>query len=152
MELAERSPDFSLQVSLHAPTDELRTRIIPTNRTHPLAELLDAAHHYADASGQLVQLNYCLMRDFNDSLEQAANLADIVLGRPFLVKLVNFNPHDSLEFQPTTDERLSEFLEFLRQRGVNAISRPQLGKLEGAGCGQLDADYASQELRRAARA
>jgi 23S rRNA (adenine2503-C2)-methyltransferase len=151
-ELTRRGPFFALQVSLHAPTDELRTRLIPSNKVYPIAALLEAAERYAETAGELVALNYCLMGGVNDSLEQADELAELVVGRPFLVKLLNYNPHAAVGgLQPTSPGRLTVFLEALRSRGVNAISRAQLGIEDGAGCGQLDADYVVNELRRRPR-
>jgi 23S rRNA (adenine2503-C2)-methyltransferase len=148
-ELARREPSFSLQISLHAPTDALRTSIIPTNKTYPIAALLKAAGQYAEASGEAVALNYCLMGGLNDSLEQAGELADLVAGRPFLVKLLNYNPHSAADsFQPTPRDRFTEFFGALRSREVDVVARPQLGTGDGAGCGQLDADYFVNELRR----
>jgi 23S rRNA (adenine2503-C2)-methyltransferase len=140
-DLAQRSPDFGLQISLHAPTDEMRSRIMPINRAHPIAELLDAGEEYAKASGHSVVLNYCLMGGVNDDVRHAATLAQLIAGRPFRVQLVNFNPHETIPFSSSTDEHALAFLNVLQQAGIRSHYGRQLGNKDGAGCGQLDADY-----------
>jgi len=151
-ELAERSPDISLQISLHAPIDELRSQILPVNKSYPIAQLLEAGEAYARASAKDVMLNYCLMRDVNDQPEHAARLAELVKDRPFRVQLVTFNPHDTIEYASSTHERSQTFLGILQRGGARAHYGRQLGREVGAGCGQLDADYAAGEFRgKAAR-
>jgi 23S rRNA (adenine2503-C2)-methyltransferase len=147
-ELARRSPDFGLQISLHAPTDGLRSQIMPINRAHPIAELLSAGEGYAKASGHSVVLNYCLMGGVNDDPRHASSLAQLIAGRPFRVQLVNFNPHVTIPFSSSTDDRALAFLDVLRQAGIRSHYGRQLGKQDGAGCGQLDADYAAGQFGR----
>lgn len=149
-ELADRAPDFFLQISLHAPVDDLRTRIMPINAAHPIAKLLDSGEVYASASGKPVVLNYCLMRGVNDQDKHAVALASLVVGRPFRVQLVNFNPHISIGYEAVGEECATGFLSILQDAGVPAHYGRQLGKDSGAGCGQLDADYAAGQLRRRA--
>jgi 23S rRNA (adenine2503-C2)-methyltransferase len=149
-ELAARSPNIGLQISLHAPTDELRTRIMPINTTYPIAEVLAAGEMYAAASPLPVTLNYCMMRGVNDRPEHAAQLAELVRGRPLRVQLVNFNPHVSVGYAPADDAQIELFLDTLSRAGVAVHHGLQLGKRSGAGCGQLDANYRAGELKRRA--
>lgn len=148
VELAERSPDFGLQISLHAPTDDLRKTIMPINKAHNIAELLAAAENYAAVSELPVTLNYCLMANVNDQQEHAEALARLVAGRPFRIQLVNFNPHISFGYQPTSQTQIDLFLTTLTAAGIKSHHGRQLGKQEGAGCGQLDADYEAGALSR----
>lgn len=148
-ELAGKDPDFGLQISLHAPTDEARSSILPINQTYPIHEVLEAGEYYAARSPKPVTLNYCFMSGVNDALEQARQLVALVAGRPFKVQLVNFNPHPSLEFGPTRPERAEAFLQMLLDGGLRAHLGRQLGADVGAGCGQLDADYEAGNFRRA---
>jgi 23S rRNA (adenine2503-C2)-methyltransferase len=147
-ELADRAPDIGLQISLHAPTDELRTSIMPVNTAHPIAAVLDAGEYYAQRSPLPVTLNYCMMRGVNDGEEQARQLAELVRGRPLRVQLVNFNPHISIGYEPSTQAQIDMFIATMRAAGVPAHYGKQLGSGTGAGCGQLDADYGVGELRR----
>lgn len=147
-ELATVSPDFTLQISLHSPFDDLRQRIMPINAAHPIKALLDAGEIYASASKRAVVLNYCLMADVNDLTHHAFELVELIRSRPFRVQLVNFNPHTSIAFSPSTDDRAMAFLAVLKSAGVPAHYGRQLGLQEGAGCGQLDADYHANQLSR----
>jgi 23S rRNA (adenine2503-C2)-methyltransferase len=99
-ELSANSPDFSLQISLHAPNDELRSSIIPINREHPIEAVLTAAEEYASASGRLVILNYCLIEGVNDKLTYASDLARLIEHRPFRVQVVRLNGHPSIAHYP----------------------------------------------------
>ncbi len=147
-ELAERSPDIGLQISLHAPTDELRTAIMPINTAHPIAKVLDSGEAYARVSPLPVTLNYCMMHGVNDTPEHARQLVELVRGRQLRVQLVNFNPHISINYEPSTEEQIEMFIATLTSAGVAAHYGKQLGNGSGAGCGQLDADYTAGELRR----
>lgn len=147
-DLAARVPEVGLQISLHAPNDDLRSRIMPINRSHSIASVLAAGEEYAAASPLPVTLNYCLMRDVNDQVEHARELGRLLRGRPLRVQLVNFNPHISINYQPTDEARIEAFADELRQAGVTVHYGRQLGLRDGAGCGQLDADYSRGELKR----
>jgi 23S rRNA (adenine2503-C2)-methyltransferase len=154
-ELAERSPDFVLQISLHAPEDELREQIMPVNAAHNIQKVLGAAEHYAVRCGRPVTLNYCLMAGINDDIRLAHRLARLIGNRPFRVQLVNFNPHVAIRYQPTADDRVELFARILAEAGLRVHIREQLGRLQGAGCGQLDADYGAGQfhpVRNQARA
>lgn len=149
-ELAQRSPDFVLQISLHAPNDALRTQIIPSNRAYPLADLLRAAEAYAAACGRTVVFNYCLMRNLNDDARFAHEVVSLVQDRPFEVQIVDLNQDTAIPYQRTEPARRDEFIEILANAGVVYHYTYQRGSLRGAGCGQLDADYKEKSLRRAA--
>ncbi len=148
-ELADRDPEFGLQISLHAPTDVVRSAVLPINQTYPINEVLDAGEYYARKSPKPVTLNYCFMSGVNDALEQAHQLVALIATRPFKVQLVNFNSHPTLEFYPTAPDRTDSFLKILLDGGLRAHLGRQLGSDVGAGCGQLDADYEAGNFRRA---
>lgn len=143
--LAKAAPDLILQISLHAPTDELRTKLMAINRKYPIAELLAAAEEYAQASGRVVVLNYCLMEGVNNRPEHAHQLADLCAGRPFRPQLVEYNPDPDIRLDPPSRESVNRFARILTERGTPFKFSGQLGHREGAGCGQLDAYY---ELKR----
>lgn len=140
--LADRWPNFTLQVSLHAPTDEIRSRLMPVNRAYPIATLLDAADMYATASGRAVVLNYCLMNDVNDQPEHLDELINLLRDRKFRVQLVDFNAGQFIGFAPSTNSRKLKFAEALKAAGIRTHTSANVGRYDGAGCGQLDADYA----------
>jgi 23S rRNA (adenine2503-C2)-methyltransferase len=93
-----------------------------------------------------------MMRGVNDQLEHAQELAELLRGRPLRIQLVNFNPHVSIGYAPTSQAQIDLFIRTLTDAGIPVHHGLQLGKQSGAGCGQLDADYRVGELKRRAAA
>jgi 23S rRNA (adenine2503-C2)-methyltransferase len=141
--LAREAPDVILQVSLHAPTDDLRRRLMPITRKYPLSEVMVAAEEHAKTTGRIVVLNYCLIKDVNDSPQHASELVDLCIGRPFKVQVVRYNFDEAIPLEPPSDEAVRAFIAVLQRAGLPLKTSAQLGSLGGAGCGQLDADYAA---------
>ena len=140
--LAERFPQVNLALSLHAATDELRTRLMPINRGHPLAELRDALADYLKRTNRKVFIEYVLLAGENDQAEHAAQLAAwlaTVAPRHLLhVNLIAFNPTPTPHHAPPPS-RAREFRDALAAAGVGVTIRKNLGQdIEGA-CGQLAA-------------
>ncbi|HXU45277.1 MAG TPA: 23S rRNA (adenine(2503)-C(2))-methyltransferase RlmN [Thermoanaerobaculia bacterium] len=131
----------NLAVSLHAPDDELRSRIMPINRSHPLADLLAALRRYPLERGRRITFEYILIRDVNDSDEHADRLAKLLRGLPAKINLIPTNPDAVLGpgMVPPPPERTAAFQQRLYDRGYNATVRKTRGDDIGAACGQLRA-------------
>ncbi len=130
--------NVSLAVSLHAPDDELRDRLVPINRLHPIAELLDACWEYAAArSNRHITFEYVMLDGVNDSLRQADALARLLRGRPAKVNLIPFNPFPGGDFRRSPAAVIDRFRDRLRERGVVATVRRPRGEDIDAACGQL---------------
>jgi 23S rRNA (adenine2503-C2)-methyltransferase len=130
--------NVSLAVSLHAPDDELRNRIVPINRVHPIAELLDACWDYAAArSNRHITFEYVMLDGVNDSPGYADRLAKLLRGRPAKVNLIPFNPFPGVEFRRSPAAVIDEFRDRLRARGIVATVRRTRGDDIDAACGQL---------------
>ena len=130
--------NVALAVSLHAPTDELRDRLVPINRRHPIAELLDACWHYAAAQRTRdITFEYVMLRDVNDNVAQAEQLARLLRGRPAKVNLIPFNRFAGTEFQCSSGQAIDRFHDRLNRRGVLATVRRTRGDDIAAACGQL---------------
>ncbi|MDZ7643221.1 MAG: 23S rRNA (adenine(2503)-C(2))-methyltransferase RlmN [Woeseiaceae bacterium] len=130
--------NVSLAVSLHAPNDELRDRLVPINRLHPIAELLDACWRYADKHAKrFITFEYVLLRGVNDGAEHAEQLADLLVGRPAKVNLIPFNPFPGTEFERSGRDTIGFFQDRLRRRGLVATTRRTRGDDIDAACGQL---------------
>lgn len=129
----------NLAVSLHAPDDERRSRIMPINRTHPLAELLATLEGYPLESGRRITFEYLLIRDFNDRPEDAIALARLIDRLPSKVNLIPVNPDPVLgdEMVPPSDETVERFAAALRDQGVVTTVRRRRGDDVSAACGQL---------------
>ena len=135
--LAEET-NVALAVSLHAPDDELRSELVPINRKHPIAELLEACWHYIDEqNGRSVTFEYVMLDGINDSLPQARALARLLKGRPAKVNLIPFNPFPGTQYGRSPMPVIQRFRDELIQRGVLATVRRTRGDDIDAACGQL---------------
>ena len=132
-----KTVDVSLAISLNATTDEQRSEIMPVNRKWNIEALLNACRQYPLGSHRRITFEYVLLKDFNDSLEDAARLVKLVRGIPSKVNLIPFNEHSGSEFKRPSDERVQEFQKFLMDRGLTALVRISRGRDILAACGQL---------------
>jgi 23S rRNA (adenine2503-C2)-methyltransferase len=135
--LAEET-NVALAVSLHAPDDELRSELVPINRKHPIAELLEACWHYIDEqNGRSVTFEYVMLAGVNDSPAQARALAALLKGHPAKVNLIPFNPFPGTRYQRSAAQVIDKFRDELIKRGVLATIRRTRGDDIDAACGQL---------------
>ena len=130
--------NVALAVSLHAPTDDLRDRLVPINKVHPIAELLDACWRYAECiASRQITFEYVLLDGVNDSVAQAKQLVRLLKGRPAKVNLIPFNAFPESEFRCSTPRAIDEFWRTLRDSGLIATIRRPRGDDIAAACGQL---------------
>lgn len=130
--------NVALAVSLHAPDDELRSELVPINRKHPIAELLEACWHYIDErNGRSVTFEYVMLDGINDSPAQARALARLLRGHPAKVNLIPFNPFPGTRYSRSPLPVIQRFRDELIQRGVLATVRRTRGDDIDAACGQL---------------
>jgi 23S rRNA (adenine2503-C2)-methyltransferase len=135
--LAEQS-NVALAVSLHAPDDSLRSELVPINRKHPIAELLQACWHYLDEqNGRSVTFEYVMLEGVNDSPAQARALARLLRGHPAKVNLIPFNAFPGTRYRRSPAPAIQRFRDELLQRGVLATIRRTRGDDIDAACGQL---------------
>jgi 23S rRNA (adenine2503-C2)-methyltransferase len=135
--LAEET-NVALAVSLHAPTDELRNDLVPINRKHPIAELLEACWHYIDEqNGRSVTFEYVMLDGVNDSPAHARELAKLLRNHPAKVNLIPFNPFPGTRYSRSPLPVIQRFRDELIQRGVLATVRRTRGDDIDAACGQL---------------
>ena len=130
--------NVSLAVSLHAPSDELRDEIVPVNRLHPIAKLLEACWAYtAKHANRFITFEYVMLRGVNDSLAHADQLVELLAGKPAKVNLIPFNPFPGTQFKRSSADTIRHFQTRLRQRGLVATTRKTRGDDIDAACGQL---------------
>jgi 23S rRNA (adenine2503-C2)-methyltransferase len=133
-----RDCNVALAVSLHAPNDELRSEIVPINKMHPIAELLDTCWEYAAKhSNRFITFEYVMLRDVNDTLAHANQLAALLKNKPAKVNLIPFNPFPGTEFRRSSAATIQHFQSRLRKRGLVATTRRTRGDDIDAACGQL---------------
>jgi 23S rRNA (adenine2503-C2)-methyltransferase len=145
--LAELGKQYHLAVSLHAPTDELRDRIVPTNTKTGLTEILAAADGFFDKTGRQVTYEYALLGGLNDGPAEAGQLANLLRGRHAHVNLIPFNDVPGLPFRGPTAEARQSFVDTLRRAGISVKVRKRRGADIDAACGQLRRAVESETMK-----
>ena len=136
-ELAELKIPVNLALSLHAPTDEIRSKTMPVNRKYPIDEVLKACRYYAKNTGRRITYEYAMIHSFNDSDECAQLLAKKLKGTLCHVNLIPVNSVEGTGYNPSRDKRLTSFVNLLSKYNINATVRRTLGSDINASCGQL---------------
>lgn len=138
-EMAElgRGCTVNLAVSLNATTDEVRDQIMPINRRYPLKELLAACKAFPLPSRRWITIEYVMIRDLNDTLEDAKRLVRLISNIPSKVNLIPFNEHEGCGFRTPTQESIDRFHKYLLDKNVTVITRSSRGGDISAACGQL---------------
>ena len=138
VELAQAQLPIHLALSLHSPLDTVRDSLMPVNHKWNVAEVMAAMRDYQRATGRKITIEYLLIREVTDTLEQAEALARLVRGVPSVVNLIPFNWVDTEKgFERPGRDRVRAFKDVLRARGVNATERMERGHDIAAACGQL---------------
>jgi 23S rRNA (adenine2503-C2)-methyltransferase len=123
---------------LHAPNDKKRNEIMPINETNDLKTLIDALNYFYKQTKSEITFEYILFDNFNDSLEDAAELMKIYRQVPAdLVNIIEYNPIEFARFKKPAEEKTEAFMQFLDKNRVNARLRKSRGKDIDAACGQL---------------
>ncbi len=128
-----------LAISLNAPTEELRNRLMPINKKYPLTKLLDAVRTYQLKLRERVTFEYVLIKGINDSLSHAGQLVKLLLGIKCNVNLIEYNPHPGCKYKGTGMEQISRFAEVIEEAGIENTIRLKKGSSICAACGQLGA-------------
>lgn len=136
-ELAERDLQLTLSVSLHAPDDETRSRIMLANQGRGVEKLIECCKEYFDRTGRRVSFEYAMIDGVNDSPEQARLLAKQAAYVGAHVNLIPLNYVEEREFKPSTPSAMRAFIKILEDAGVNVTVRRKLGEDVDASCGQL---------------
>jgi len=145
-ELAKLKLGLTLSVSLHAPDDELRARLMPINRKFGIKRLLAACRNYAQTTGRRISFEYILLDGLNDTPEHAAALAPLLAGMPCHVNLIAANPVEGRGHRPSGREAAAAFQKALEAGRVNATVRNRMGDDINAACGQLRAAAERRQL------
>ncbi len=135
--LAEENLPITLCISLHAPNDETRDKIMPINHAYNISELLDACKHYQGITGRRITFEYSLISGVNDSMHEADELAEKLRGIMCHVNLIPVNKVEEREYTKGSKKSIYEFCERLEADGINATVRRELGADISASCGQL---------------
>ena len=135
----------NLAISLHAPNDELRNKIMRINKFYPLDKVMEAVRYYEKEANRRVTFEYIMLKGVNDSIEHAKQLAELIRGTLAYVNLIPYNEVDEMEYKRSSDESTHNFMSYLLKHGVNTTVRKEFGKDIDAACGQLRAKEQKHE-------
>jgi 23S rRNA (adenine2503-C2)-methyltransferase len=138
---AREGLQINLAISLHAPNNEIRSKIMKINRAYPLEELIPAVAEYNEIASRRVTYEYILLAGINDSLEHADELATLIKPTFAYVNLIPYNPVIENGYKRSSDKAVHAFLDRLTKRGVTATVRKEFGTDIDAACGQLRAKH-----------
>ena len=129
----------NLAISLHAPNNELRSKIMKINKAYPLEVLIPAIAEYIELAGRRVTYEYIMLKDVNDSLEHAKQLVELIRPTYAYVNLIPYNPVDEHGYQRAESSKVKAFMDYCIKHGVNTTIRKEFGTDIDAACGQLRA-------------
>ncbi len=145
MELADQKPQVTLAISLHASNDLLRSQMMPVNKRYPLQELMKACRYYIENTNKRITFEYALIQEINDTEQHARELADLLKSLLCHVNLIPLNKVSEREYQAPNIERIKRFQQILKQKGIEATLRRELGSDINAACGQLRRRYLKEK-------
>lgn len=135
--LADEDMPITLTISLHGPNDTIRGSIMPVNKKYNISELMDACKYYYNKTKRRISFEYSLIKGVNDSMNDACELAELIRPLHAHVNLIPVNNVEEREYEQGTKEEINSFLNRLKELGINATVRRELGSDISASCGQL---------------
>lgn len=137
---ADEDLQTNLAISLHAPNDELRNKIMKVNKAYNISELIADINEYIEKTNRRVTIEYVMLSMVNDSEENANELADLLRGMNVYVNLIPYNETSHIEYKKSPNDRVMKFYDTLKRRGINVTVRREFGGNIDAACGQLRAN------------
>ncbi len=130
----------NLAISLHAPNDEIRNKIMPINKAYPIKDLMEVIKQYISKTNRRVTFEYIMLEDINDSEKDAKELAGLLKGINCYVNLIPYNETDNIGFKRTKEWKILKFYDILKSNKINTTIRKEFGGTVDAACGQLRAN------------
>ena len=127
----------NLAISLHAPTNKLRDKIMPINKVYKLEDLISILKEYIKKTNRRVTFEYVLLKDVNDTIECAKELAVLIKGMNCYVNLIPYNETNNIDFKRSSSIQITRFYDILKQNKINVTTRREFGSKISAACGQL---------------
>lgn len=143
-EFADEETGVNLAISLHAPNNELRDRIMKVNRAYKIEEVIDAIKYYLSKTNRRVTFEYILLKDVNDTNECAYELSNLLRGINCYVNLIPYNETENIEFKRSSTSQIGTFYDILKKNNINVTIRKEFGSKVSAACGQLRAEVESK--------
>jgi len=149
IKLCAKDLRVNLALSLHAATNDLRTQLVPINKKYPLEELMPVCRAYQDeSSSRRITFEYVMLKNVNDSLQDAKNLVELIKGIDCIVNLIPFNPWPGAPYECSDDEQIKIFANYINKSGHYAPIRTPRGQDILAACGQLKSASIKMRLQK----
>ena len=140
-EFIKDGKQVNLAISLHAPNDELRNKLMPISKVYKLDDLIKVIKEYIKLTNRRVTFEYILLKGINDNKENALELAKLLKGMNCYVNLIPYNETSHIEFKKSDQKTILDFYDTLKKNNVGVTIRREFGKKVSAACGQLRANY-----------
>ncbi len=140
-EFMKRKVQINLAISLHAPNDELRSKLMPINKAYPLTKLIPILKKYIKVTNRRVTLEYILLSKINDTSECALELVNLIRKMNAYVNLIPYNETSHIEYKKSSKESIMNFYDILKKNKINVTIRKEFGSEVDAACGQLRSKY-----------
>ena len=127
----------NLAISLHAPNEELRSKLMPVNKAYPLSELMSVLKEYILKTNRRITIEYVMLKEVNDDLRYAKELTNLLKGLNVYVNLIPYNETSHIEFKKSDKSQILKFYDYLKKSGINTTIRKEFGSEVDAACGQL---------------
>ncbi len=144
-EFAKNIKQVNLAVSLHAPNNELRNKLMPINKAYSIEKLIESIKKYIANTNRRVTFEYIMLKDINDKEENAIELAKLLKGINCYVNLIPYNETSHIKFKKSTKEQIMKFYDTLKKHNINVTVRKEFGRKVSAACGQLRSNYEEEK-------
>lgn len=141
LKFSDYDKQVNLAVSLHAPNNELRSKIMPVNKAYPLPDLIKTLKEYIKKTNRRVTFEYIMLNNVNDTKEHALELANLVKGMNCYINIIPYNETSHIEYKKSNQEKIMEFYDVLKKNNINVTIRKEFGSKLKAACGQLRSKY-----------
>ena len=131
----------NLAISLHAPNNEIRNKIMNINKVYPIEEVISVVKEYINKTNRRVTFEYIMLKDINDSKDNAIELSKLLKGINCYVNLIPYNETSHIEFKKSSKENILKFYDTLKKNNINVTIRREFGSKVSAACGQLRSNY-----------
>ncbi|HHW68857.1 MAG TPA: 23S rRNA (adenine(2503)-C(2))-methyltransferase RlmN [Tenericutes bacterium] len=138
---AREQKQVNLAISLHAPNDKIRNKIMKINKVYTINEIIESVKEYIKLTNRRVTFEYIMLYNINDSIENAVELSKILKGINCYVNIIPYNETSNIEFKKSPKERIMAFYDILKKNNINVTIRKEFGSKVSAACGQLRSNY-----------
>lgn len=140
-EFMKNGKQVNLAISLHAPNDEIRNKIMPINKAYNISKIMEVVKKYISETNRRVTFEYIMLKGVNDKEENAVELASLVRGINCYINLIPYNETSHIEYKKSSKESVLKFYDTLKKNNINVTIRREFGASLMAACGQLRSNY-----------